>query len=87
MRQPDLFENDTAAKAEPYVYVPNLEEIRGILHGVLTDARSAATVASCKTNLRYYKVVLPQMSRWLPDGERARLIVEFDAEIRRLEAA
>jgi hypothetical protein len=35
----------------------------------------------------YWRTVFPQMTNWLPDAEAAQLRLEFETEIRRLEAA
>jgi hypothetical protein len=35
----------------------------------------------------YWRTVFPQMTNWLPDEEGALLRFQFEAEIRRLEAA
>ncbi len=40
-----------------------------------------------RDKLRYHRTVVPQMSRWLPDDERAEIIRAFEAEVARLNAA
>ena len=35
----------------------------------------------------YWRTIFPQMTNWLPDEEGAQLRFQFEAEIRRLEAA
>ena len=34
-----------------------------------------------------YRTIFPQMTNWLPDEEAARLRLEFEAEMARLNAA
>jgi hypothetical protein len=91
MRQGDLFETETqedgARRAAAYVFKPNLEKIRAELRGVVAKARASQDEPWDAAELRYYQTVLPQMSRWLPDDERAELIRAFEAEVARLGAA
>ncbi len=91
MKQGDLFETDSeagaATGAAPYVFKPNLEKIRAELRGVVTKARASEGEPWDAAEFRYYRTVLPQMSRWLPDDERAELVREFEAEAARLSTA
>lgn len=67
-------------------YVPNLAEIREDLDEILASARAVSAEALWDTRTyRYNKVVFPQMSRWLPDDERAQLCFEFFRELERIE--
>jgi hypothetical protein len=92
MAQGDLFRDlEPAAPADdqprPWVYKPNLEKIRAELRGVVAKARASATEPWDINEFGYWRTVLPQMSRWLPEDERAELIREFEAEVARLTAA
>jgi hypothetical protein len=91
MRQGDLFEAETPADratgAAPYSFKPNLEKIRAELRSVVAKARASQGEPWDPAEFRYYQTVLPQMSRWLPDDERAELIRQFDAEAARLTVA
>ncbi len=92
MIQGDLFRDlEPAAPADdqprPWVYKPNLEKIRAELRGVIAKARASATEPWDANEFGYWRTVLPQMSRWLPEEERTELIREFEAEVARLTAA
>jgi hypothetical protein len=91
MTQGDLFRDlEPAAQANdrprPWVYKPNLEKIRSELRGVVAKARASATEPWDAREFGYWRTVLPQMSRWLPEEERAELIRAFEAEVARLTA-
>ena len=89
VKQGDLFEAPRGAADDgpkPYVYRPNLEKICAELRGVIAKARASATEPWDAHEFGYWRTVLPQMSRWLPEEERAKLIREFDAEVARLTA-
>jgi hypothetical protein len=88
--QGDLFEAlDRPADdgPKPYVYRPNLEEIRGELRAVVDEVRAASVMPWDQRTLLYHRKVVPQMSRWLPDEEREEICREFEAEVARLTAA
>jgi len=54
---------------------------------VLAQARAAQTFPWDARRTLYWRTVFPQMTNWLPDEEGAQLRFQFEAEIRRLEAA
>jgi hypothetical protein len=90
VKQGDLFEALRGAGDDgpkPYVFKPNLEKIRAELRGVVDKARASTTEPWDENDFGYWRTVLPQMSRWLPEEERAELIREFEAEVARLTAA
>jgi hypothetical protein len=90
-RQLDLFgesEPSLPGLDEPAaVYRADPDEVRAELLRVLAQARAAQTFPWDARRTRYWRTVFPQMTNWLPDEEGAQLRFEFEAEIRRLEAA
>jgi hypothetical protein len=54
---------------------------------VLAKARAAQRLPWDARGALYWRTVFPQMTNWLSDEEAAQLRFEFEAEIRRLEAA
>jgi len=92
MRQGDLFDDHPqpelfVQKPAPYVVRIDPNNIRAKLRAALAELQ-AASVESWNTRkpLRYWMVVAPQMSNWLPAEERAELLVEFEVEFKRLAA-
>lgn len=90
-RQLDLFgesqpERPDAEKA-PSAYRADPDKVRAELLRVLAEARAAQSFPWDARRTQYWRVVFPQMTNWLPDGEAAQLRFAFETEIRRLEAA
>jgi hypothetical protein len=85
--QPDLFsEVDGLAENAPTpVFRADPDNVRAELHGILAEVRAAHNLEPKEVLL--YRTIFPQMTNWLPDEEGAQLRFEFEAEIRRLEAA
>jgi len=81
--QPELpgLEGSTAA------WRPDPDEVRAELLCVLAKAGAAQTIPWDARAALYWRTVFPQMTNWLPDAEAAQLRLEFEAEIRRLDAA
>jgi len=69
------------------VYRADPDEVRAELLRVLAQARAAQTFPWDARRTLYWRTVFPQMTNWLPDEEGAQLRFQFEAEIRRLEAA
>jgi hypothetical protein len=89
--QPDMFLEDSqsdlfGAEAAP-AYHPDPDKVRARLHKILAEARAAQTFPWEPTRVSLYRTIFPQMSLWLPEDESAQLRFEFEAEIKRLEAA
>ena len=61
--------------------------MRAELLAVLAKVRAAQTFPWDARGALYWRTVFPQMTNWLPDEEAAQLRFEFEAEIKRLEAA
>lgn len=77
---------DLGEKTPSRTYEPNLEEIREDLAAILASARAVTAEAPWDDRtFRYNRIIFPQMTRWLPDDEAARLCSEFSAEIERIE--
>jgi hypothetical protein len=89
--EPELFEISAQADlfgATPApAYRPDADKVRGRLHKILAEARSAQKFPWEPTRVSLYRTIFPQMTQWLPDDEGAQLRFEFDTEIARLEAA
>jgi hypothetical protein len=66
---------------------PDPDKVGAQLLAVLAKARAARTFPWDPRRTLYWRTVFPQMTNWLPDEEAAQLRLEFDAEIRRLDAA
>jgi hypothetical protein len=79
-RLPGLDEPAGGYRADP-------DEVRAELLRLLAQARAAQTFPWDARRTLYWRTVFPQMTNWLPDEEGAQLRFQFEAEIRRLEAA
>ena len=90
-RQPDLFlpdpQPELLEERPEHVYRADPEEVRRDLHRLLAQVRSAATMPWEPRKVRLYRTIFPQMSGWLPEDEAKQLCFEFEAELKRLEAA
>lgn len=69
------------------VYRADPDKVRAELLAVLAKARAARSFPWDARRTLYWRVVFPQMTNWLPDEEAAQLRLEFETEIRRLDAA
>jgi hypothetical protein len=89
--QPDLFTTEAQPNlfgAEPRpVYRPDPDKVRSRLHKILGEARAAQTLPWEPTQVSLYRTIFPQMTRFLPDEEGARLRLDFESEMARLENA
>jgi hypothetical protein len=77
----------TGVERTAAVYRADPDEVRAELLRVLTQVRAAQSFPWDSRRTLYWRTVFPQMTNWLPDEEAAQLRLEFEAEIRRLEAA
>ena len=91
-QQPDLFQADE--QSDPFgedgptpEYRADPDSVRAELHKILAEARAAQKLPWEPRTVLLYRTIFPQMTNWLPDEEGARLRFEFEAEIKRLEAA
>ena len=62
-------------------------EVRAEVLELLRIAREARDQAPWDQRIhRFYEMVFPQMTRWLPADEAERLCLEFGLEMERIEA-
>jgi hypothetical protein len=80
--QPDLF-----GDSRPPPYRPDPEKVRSRLSKILGEARAAERLPWEPARLSLYRTIVPQLALWLPEDEGARLRLEFETELLRLEAA
>ena len=81
--QSDLFGEDTPTPE----YRADPDTVRAELYKILAEARAAQTLPWEPKTVVLYRTIFPQMTNWLPDEEGAQLRFEFEAEIKRLQAA
>ncbi len=91
-RQSDLFQQDDQSDffgedSPTPEYRPDPDSVRAELYKILAEARAAQKLPWEAKTVVLYRTIFPQMTNWLPDEEGAQLRFEFEAEIRRLEAA
>ena len=67
--------------------MPDPERVRRRLHGILETARAAPDVPWPEKKQRVWRIVFPNMAKWLPDDEADQLCFEFAQEIERLGLA
>ena len=92
INQPDLFQPDEQSELfgedrPTPEYRADPDEVRAELYKILAEARAARKLPWEPKTVLLYRTIFPQMTNWLPDEEGAQLRFEFEAEIRRLEAA
>src|SRR3954462_7524016 len=80
--QADLF-----GGPEVHAYQPDPDKVRSRLQKILAEARAAKKLPWEPTTVSLYRTIFPQMTNWLPVDEAAQLRFDFDAEMKRLEAA
>jgi hypothetical protein len=90
--QPDLFEqgeqSDLFGEDSPTPkYRADPDSVRAELYKILAEARAAQKLPWEPKTVLLYRTIFPQMTNWLPDEEGAQLRLEFEAEIKRREAA
>lgn len=68
-------------------HLPDPDDIRRRLHGLLAKARQAESMPWDERKARMWQIVFPQMANWLPDDEANQLRFEFAQEIERLKQA
>jgi hypothetical protein len=62
------------------------DTIRERMHRILAEARAAETMPWTPRILRSRTAMFPYMAEWLKDGEGEQLLLDFKAEMDRLEA-
>jgi hypothetical protein len=83
MPQLDMF--GLPPRKEPKLPTP--EDVRPELTEVLERLRQSRSMPLSPKDLRFWRVVFPQMCAWLPDEERTAMCAEFTAELVRLDQA
>lgn len=79
MSQPDLF----GSTSQPLPR-PDPEAVRRRMRDLLRTLREAEVMPLTDKELRFWRTVAPQTTRWLEPGERASMPAEFDAHLARL---
>ena len=64
---------------------PDPEAIRGQLDGLLATLRSAQAMPLSDRDARMWTIVVPNMSRWLPNAEAEAICASFTREMERLQ--
>lgn len=70
--------------SRPIQHTP--ETIRALMHEILSEARAAETIPWTPRKLRSHTAMFPYMAEWLKGGEGDQLLLDFKAEMDRLEA-
>ena len=81
--QPDLF---GATPQRGPSYLPDPAKVRAQVLAILAKAKAAPEAPWRENDREYYRLVLPQMTNWLPEDEARKLRDEFAAELMRLTA-
>lgn len=66
---------------------PSPDRVRRRIEGLIDKARGASSMPWSERDLAMWEIVVPQMSRWLPDDEAQQLCFAFAAEVERLRKA
>ncbi|WP_176695992.1 hypothetical protein [Phenylobacterium immobile] len=82
MSQLDMF----GSLPKPAQTLPTADSVRPELTALLTRLRVSETMPLSPKDLRFWRTVFPQMSRWLPEDERNAMCASFVAELARLES-
>lgn len=81
MSQPDLF----GATPQPLPQ-PDPAAVRQRMNELLRILRQADVMPLTDKELRFWRTVAPQTTRWLDPDERTAILVEFEAQVERLTA-
>lgn len=86
--QLDMFATEEAElfPAEPVVFRPDPDRIRGRIARIMVEARAADTMPWDSNRRRLYEKIVPQMALALPSEEAEQVCMEFEAEMNRLNA-
>lgn len=79
MSQPDLF----GSTPQPLPR-PDPEAVRRRMRDLLRTLREADVMPLTDKELRFWRTVAPQTTKWLEPEERASLLAEFDTQVERL---
>ena len=67
--------------------MPDPDTIRVRLHDLLGTLQAADTMPLSERDVRMWRAVVPNMTRWLPDDEAESIRTDFTREIDRLATA
>lgn len=81
MNQLDMFGVATPEASAP----PTPASIRQRLDALLEMLRASQELPWPPSEARSWKVVIPQMSNWLPQKEREAILAEFASQLERLQ--
>jgi hypothetical protein len=79
MSQPDLFGSTPQPLPQP-----DPEAVRRRMRDLLRTLREADVMPLTDKELRFWRTVAPQTTRWLEPDERASILAELDAQMDRL---
>ncbi len=83
--QGSLFDDGLMAPP-PRTTSPNPVPIRDRLNRLLAVLRAAETMPLSEKDVRMWKTVVPNMTRWLPEADAVKIRAALDSEWRRLGA-
>lgn len=81
--QGSLF-GDSGMAAPARTSAPDPQAIRGRLGRLLETLRESESMPLSEKDMRMWKTVVPNMTRWLPDDEADAIRSEFANEMQRL---
>lgn len=67
--------------------LPDPDEVRQRLRSILAKARAAERMPWSERDVRMWRIVFPNMSKWLPEEEAEQLCFAFEQELERLKNA
>lgn len=79
MSQPDLFGSTPQPMPQP-----DAEAVRKRMRDLLRTLREADVMPLTDKELRFWRTVAPQTTRWLNPEERNSMLVEFESQVERL---
>ena len=78
---------DDRIQAPRQSVMPDPEDVRRRLKGLIEKARTAERMPWSERDARMWQTVFPNMAKWLPEDEAGQLVFEFAREIERLKQA
>lgn len=87
MRPFDKRRADLFGTAPAPCYRPDPEKVRARLRRIVGEAQVAKIMPWEPTTISLYRLVVPQLTGWLPEDEGAEWRQAFEKELARLEVA
>jgi hypothetical protein len=84
---PDRSQLDMFGAPPAQSYDPDPADVRAELNDLLAQARAAKVLPWSPARAALLRSIFPQMANWLPEPEARQLRFDFEAELKRLEAA